>query len=171
MAEKKCPSCASRVPVEASVCAHCRSKLPRVGFGWWEASDGLMYPPHAHPDFPNNMPKLPPRPPMSTSRKVLWGVVAAVGIAVVVGAAVTPAEESDVLAEEACEEFGDLRDADLYTDAELRTQVQQIWREAQYAENSAVRSAARRLLSAVTLGDVEGYVDAAADLGLACRSL
>lgn len=77
----------------------------------------------------------------------------------------------DILAEHACEEFGDLRDVELYTPEELREQVQQIWDDARYAENALIRQHARDLLAAVTSGDASAVGDAAAGMAAACSAL
>lgn len=72
-AEKKCPACAQRIPAEASVCSYCRTKSAPAGPGWWEASDGLLYPPQTHPDFAST--PTAPRAPMSrkTKRNMIVG--------------------------------------------------------------------------------------------------
>lgn len=171
---KKCPKCLSDVPVEATICAHCRSRLPRVTPAWWKAEDGVLYPPHTHPDFGKATAKAPgERPPMSTGVKVLIVIGALVVSAWMIGSLLSDTEPGgdDVLGREACEEFGDLRDIELYTDAELREQVQQVYRDGQYADSAAIRSASRELVSAVTVGDVERFGDAVADMAAACSSL
>ena len=77
--------------------------------------------------------------------------------------------EGGVTADQAaCEEYGDLAEMDLYTDEELRQQVQQVWDEVADAENSAVKVHARRLLAELTSGDLEGFANAGVDLGDAC---
>lgn len=153
------------------MCAHCRAKLAAVNDNWWEASDGVLYPPHAHPDFGRRPLKpAPPRKRWSTRTRILVGVAVAIGIGLWGWVAAT-SPESDLDAEQACDEFYDLRDADLYTDAELREQVQQIWDDAQYSENADVRVSARQLLQAVTTGDVDLYVLSVADMRDACNEL
>lgn len=72
---RKCPRCASNVPTEAWVCAHCRAKLSRPTEGWWKASDGVWYPPQQHPDYnPASLPR-PERRPMKRSTKQAIAIV------------------------------------------------------------------------------------------------
>ena len=82
------------------------------------------------------------------------------------------ASDDGVTADEAaCREYGDLAEMDLYSDAELREQVQQVWDEVKDAENSAVKVHARRLLAELTTGDLEGFANAGVDLGDACAEV
>lgn len=167
-AMKKCPACASAVPAEASVCAHCRSRLMQVTDSWWPASDGLLYPPWQHPDA-----KKPERQPINW--KIVGAVAAVLAVLAVIGAAISDPKQnegsSDQAAVDACEEYGDLAERDLYTVAEEREQVQQIWDDARYSTDPAIRDAARRMLAEFTAGNIAAYAQAGIDMGEACAAV
>ena len=161
---KKCLNCASAVPAEARVCAHCRSRLMPVTKDWWQASDGLLYPPWQHPDA-----KRPERQPINW--KLVGGICAAFVAVVVLAALVSDPDEpagGDFAASRACEEYGDLVDIAVYTDAELREQVQQVWDEAKFSGDVGIRRYAHDMLEALTVGDTVGFVEAAAAFGRQC---
>ena len=127
--------------------------------------------------------------PSQRSIRLVWGLLALVVVVIIIGVATgfetdtnasseeqknaaDPGPELAALDRRACRDFRSLMadlDAGILNDAEMRSGLQEIYRDVEYSDHRALRTGAQGMLRAFTQGPLDNMADSAQIFSDECR--